>query len=181
MEKVKKLYFLLDSIESRVHKGLEAVGAFLLAASFVSIFVQVSYRFVLCRFMNLPLSFTEELSRFCLFWLVYLMLPITIKEGLESANTFLPDRLTGGAKLVLFFAVRGICLFVVLVAFRFSFYVLSTNWTYRSPAMRLPGAVMYLPVTIGMLLVLLRYLIEAMGLLCRETRAFEAVRKGGAE
>lgn len=178
---MKRLYVFLDSMENAVHKALEAAGAMLLAVSFISIFVQVSYRFVICRFMNLPLSFTEELSRFCLFWLVYLMLPVTIKQGLESANTFLPDRLEGRERLVLFFVVRGICLFVVLVAFRFSFYVLTTNWTYRSPAMRLPGVVMYVPVTIGMILVLLRYCIEAIGLAVKETEPFGAIRKGGVE
>lgn len=181
MEKIKQLYILLDSMENAVHKLLEAAGAMLLAVSFISIFIQVSYRFIICRFMNLPLSFTEELSRFCLFWLVYLMLPVTIKQGLESANTFLPDRLKGTARLMLFLVVRGICLFVVLVAFRFTFNVLSTNWTYRSPAMRLPGVVMYLPVAIGMISVLFRYLIEAMGLIVRETEPFGIVRKGGAE
>lgn len=181
MDVVRKLYFTLEQTEERLHKILEAAGAFLLAVAFVSIFVQVLYRFVLCRFANLPLSFTEELSRFCLFWLVYLMLPLTIKQGLESANTFLPKKLEGWPRMVLFILVRGICLFVGIVAFLFSFKVLSVNWTYRSPAMRLPGAIMYLPVTIGMLLVFLRYFIEACGLLCKETKPFESMGKGGVE
>ncbi len=181
LEKVRALYFQLDRAEERIHKILEGMGALLLAVSFVSIFVQISYRFVLCKFMNLPLSFTEELSRFCLFWLVYLMLPLTIKQGLESVNTFLPDRLTGRRKLALFFIVRGICIFVAAVAFIYSFSVLSTNWTYRSPAMRWPGAMMYLPVTIGLSLVFFRYVIEIFGLISKEIKPFEAMGKGGSD
>lgn len=181
MDAVRKLYVILDQWEERIHKVLEAMGAFLLAVAFISIFIQVLYRFVLCKFANLPLSFTEELSRFCLFWLGYLMLPLTIKQGLESTNTFLPERLNGRLKLVLFVIVRGICLFVAIAAFVFSFKTLSTNWTYRSPAMRWPGLVMYSPVTIGMLLVFFRYLIEVCGLICGEAKPFEIRERGGVE
>ena len=181
MSTVKHLYFRLDGIENKLHKKLERVGALLLAVSFVSIFIQITYRFILCKIANLPLSFTEELSRFCLFWLVYLMLPITMKEGLESTNTFLADRLKGNVKLILYILVWGICLFVAIVAFVFSFSVIATNWTYRSPALRCPGIFMYIPVTIGMFFVLLRYLIEALGLICREIEPFESAGNGGID
>ena len=70
--------------------------------------------------------------------------------GLESVNTFFIDQCRGGMKLALYVVVQCICLFVAGTAFRYSFTVLETNETYRSPAMGLPGVVMYVPVTIGM-------------------------------
>ena len=179
--RMKHIYKNLDSFENRIHKCLEVCGVILLATAFISIFLQVLYRFVISRFLILPLSFTEELSRFCLFWLIYLELPITIKLGLESVNTFFIDQCRGGMKLALYVVVQCICLFVAGTAFRYSFTVLETNETYRSPVMGLPGVVMYVPVTIGMALVFFRYIVDVCGILAKEKEPFENMGQGGAE
>ena len=120
MEVLKLAYRKMDQLENRIHKCFEVCGVVLLATAFLSIFVQVLYRFIISRFLILPLSFTEELSRFCLFWLIYLELPITVKQGLESANTFFINRCKGVPKLFLYIVVQCICLFVAVVAFRYS-------------------------------------------------------------
>lgn len=181
MGMLKILYKRLDRLEDRIHKCFEVCGVILLAAAFLSIFVQVLYRFVISKFLILPLSFTEELSRFCLFWLIYLELPITVKQGLESANTFFINKCQGAPKLCLYIIVQCICLFVAAVAFKYSFVVLGTNRTYRSPAMGLPGFMMYLPVTIGMTFIFFRYLIDVLGIVTKEKEPFENVGHGGVE
>ena len=178
---IKKYYFALDKLENAIHSVLKTLGGTLLGVAFLSIFLQVLYRFLISKMIILPLAWTEELSRFCMFWIIYLMLPVTIKEGLESTNTFLSERLQGMAKMILFIVVRLICLFVVIMALRYSFTVISTNWSYSSPAMHLPGIVMYVPVTVGMVLVLMRYTIEFLGILCKERAPFESVGVGGVE
>lgn len=181
MDILKSTYRMLDTLENRIHKGLEMCGVVLLATAFLSIFVQVLYRFVISKVVILPLSFTEELSRFCLFWLIYLELPITVKMGLESANTFFINKFKGLPKLFLYVVVQCICLFVALTAFRYSFVVLSTNRTYRSPAMGLPGFMMYIPITISMLFILLRYVIDVVGIVSKEKEPFDNMGQGGVE
>ena len=175
MNTVKAIYKSLNHKEDVLHKVLKVLGAVALIISFFSIIIQVSYRYIICKFVVLPLSFTEELSRFCLYWIIYLMLPIVIKEGMESANTFLPDRVKGVPKLILFIVVRCVCIFVAYIALKYSIVVLNTNATYHSPAMRIPGLYIYLPVTIGMILVFVRYAVEALGLICGEIRPFESL------
>ncbi|MCC2878833.1 TRAP transporter small permease [Enterocloster sp. OA13] len=181
MEVLKLAYRKMDQLENRIHKCFEVCGVVLLATAFLSIFVQVLYRFIISRFLILPLSFTEELSRFCLFWLIYLELPITVKQGLESANTFFINRCKGVPKLFLYIVVQCICLFVAVVAFRYSFVVLNTNRTYRSPAMGLPGFMMYVPITIGMLFIFVRYAIDVLGIITKEKEPFENMGQGGVE
>lgn len=67
METLKKVYFTASKVEDQVHKVCKALGALAMSIAFLAIFLQVIYRYILCNFMNLPLAFTEELARYCLF------------------------------------------------------------------------------------------------------------------
>ena len=70
---------------------------------------------------------------------------------------------------------------MAVVAFRYSFVVLNTNRTYRSPAMGLPGFMMYVPITIGMLFIFVRYVIDVLGIITKEKEPFENMGQGGVE
>ena len=181
MEQLKNVYHKLDNIENKVYKVCAVLGAIAMGIAFCAIFLQVLYRYVLSRFMNLPFAFTEELARYCLFWIVYLLLPSIIKDGLEAANTFLPSQLKGKAKTALYLLVRGICMVVAVIAFYSSFSTLRTNWGFTSPVMGLPGFFMYGPVVIGMGMVILRYIVELIGFLSGEVKPFETIGQGGVE
>ena len=181
MEQLKNVYHKLDVIEDRLYKLCAVLSAIAMGIAFCSIFLQVLYRYALSRFVNLPFAFTEELARYCLFWIVYLMLPCIIKDGLEAANTFLPSLLKGKAKTALYLVVRGICMVVAVIAFYSSFATLRTNWNFGSPVMGLPGFFMYGPVVIGMGMVIFRFVIEFIGFLSGEVKPFETIGQGGAE
>ncbi len=180
-KKLLPLYTRLDRAENILYKAAEALGATLLITAFISIFIQVLYRYALSKLIILPFSWTEELSRYCLFWIVYIMLPVTLKQGLESSNTFFTDRLPPRAKLAVFIVIRIICLSVAVLAFKYSFVVLKTNAFYSSPAMELPAFFLYGPVTIGMGLVLVRYFVDMIGLLAGEVVPFGNLQNGGVE
>lgn len=181
MEKLRAFYIKASGIEDKVYKICEVIGAAAMATAFISIFVQVVYRYILCRFVNLPLAFTEELSRYCLFWIIYLLLPDIIKAGMEASNTFLPDRLEGKSKTALFIVVRTICVTVAVIAFISSFSTLKTYWHFKSAVMSLPGFFMYGPVVIGLGMVLIHYAIELCGFICGEVKPFASNGVGGAE
>lgn len=181
METLKKVYFTASKVEDQVYKVCKALGALAMSIAFLAIFLQVIYRYILCNFMNLPLAFTEELARYCLFWIIYLLLPVSIKDGMEAANTYLPGKLKGAAKTALYLLVRGLCLVIALIAFIYSFSALQTYWNFTSPVMQLPGFFQYGPVVIGMGIVIIRYIIEMMGFACGEIKPFESVGQGGVE
>ena len=181
MEQLKNVYHKLDSIEDKIYKVCAVLGAIAMGIAFCAIFLQVLYRYALSRFVNLPFAFTEELARYCLFWIVYLLLPSIIKDGLEAANTFLPSLLKGKPKTALYLLVRGICMVVAIIAFYSSFATLRTNWGFTSPVMGLPGFLMYGPVVIGMGMVILRNIVEFVGFLSGEIKPFETIGQGGVE
>lgn len=181
MEKIKRFYQTASGVEDKVYKICEMLGAAAMSVAFIAIFLQVLYRYVLSKYVNLPFSFTEELARYCLFWIIYLLLPSTIKRGLEASNTFLPSKLKGKPQMALYLVVRGICVVVVIIAFKYSFQTLQTYWNFKSPVMQLPGFFMYGPVVIGMGMVLMRYFIELLGFFCGALKPFEAIGSGGCE
>lgn len=95
MDNLKTLYHKLDAIENALYKLCALIGAIAMGIAFCAIFLQVLYRYILCNFLNLPLAFTEELARYCLFWIIYLLLPSVMKSGMEAANTFLAQLAKG--------------------------------------------------------------------------------------
>lgn len=117
MDNLKTIYHKLDAIENALYKLCALIGAIAMGIAFCAIFLQVLYRYILCNFVNLPFAFTEELARYCLFWIIYLLLPSVMKSGMEAANTFLPSLLKGKAKTVLYLIVRGICTLIAVIAF----------------------------------------------------------------
>lgn len=181
MENAKSLYHTLSKIEDKIYRVVEIFGAVLMSVAFISIFMQVLYRYILCKFCNLPLSFTEELARYCFFWIVYLLLPDIVKAGMEASNTFLPERLKGKAQTTLFIIVRTICVIIAVIAFIYSFKALNTYWNFTSPVMQLPGFFMYGPVVMGLGMVVVHYAIEMIGFICGEVKPFDNIAVGGAE
>lgn len=181
MDNLKTIYHKLDAIENALYKLCALIGAIAMGIAFCAIFLQVLYRYILCNFVNLPFAFTEELARYCLFWIIYLLLPSVMKSGMEAANTFLPSLLKGKAKTVLYLIVRGICTLIAVIAFYCSFATLETYWGFTSPVMALPGFFMYGPVVIGMGMVLMRYAVEFIGFICGEVKPFETIGQGGGE
>lgn len=173
MRKLKKTYLFLDKCEDRIYRVLENIGAVLLILAFLAIGFQVIYRYILAQYIQISFVFTEEFARYCLIWIVYLLLPVSIKSGTESSVTFLHDHMRSKAgKIVFFLVIRAICVIVAAITFRYSFSVIQTNWLYRSPTMQLPGVFIYSSVTIGMLFILGHYVLELLGLLCGEYQPF---------
>ncbi len=173
MQKLKKTYLFLDKCEDRVYKVLEAIGTVLLMLAFLAIGFQVIYRYILAQYVQVSIVFTEEFARYCLIWIVYLLLPVSVKEGTESSVTFLHDRVKSKAgKVAFYIVIRLVCITVAVVGYKYSFSVIQTNWLYRSPTMQLPGVYIYGSVTVGMLLILIHYALEMLGLICGEYQPF---------
>lgn len=66
----KKLQWIYDNFE-------EVSSAFLLTCVIVFLFIQVTFRY----FVGKSIPWTEELSRFCFLWMVYLCTSLVAKDG----------------------------------------------------------------------------------------------------
>lgn len=179
MQKLKTTYLLLDRWEDKVFKWLEIIGTILLILAFFAVGFQVLYRCVLAQYIQISFVFTDEFARYCLIWIIYLLLPVSIKEGTESSVTFLHSRAKSkAAKVSFFILIRIICITVAVIAFKYSFTVIDTYWLYRSPTMQLPGPFIYGSVSVGMLLILIHYALELIGLICGEFQPFSTNSMG---
>jgi TRAP-type transport system small permease protein len=143
----------------------KAVGGALLLLLTVTVFVQVVFRFLI----DLPLAWSEELSRYSFVWLTMIVAPVCIRLKANigtgtlaamPARTALIVELCGGA-LTLLFAV------VLLV---WGAMLLDVVKLQRSPAMGIPMYWVYAAIPCGASLMI----IEIVALLAAALKALTA-------
>lgn len=182
---LKGVYHSLSQIEENLHHILEVIVAVLMAVTTLDIIYQVLYRMVIIKFITIPSMFTEEFARYSIIWIMCLFLPICLKEGRFSAVTILIDRVHPRLKLAIYALVQLLTTIFVIVAFVYSFEILKSNHTFRSPSMQLPGIYIYSSIPVGMGLCLLQIAVECLGVFSGALSPFynfeTAEGKGGAD
>ena len=150
----------------------KAVGGALLLLLTVTIFIQVIFRFLI----DLPLAWSEELSRYSFVWLTLIVAPICIrlKANIGTGTlAALPPRTAFivefcGGLLTLLFAI------VLLV---WGTMLLDVVKLQRSPAMGVPMYWVYGAIPVGAALMI----IEIVAQLTRRLKTFRTTeRTGGA-
>lgn len=145
----KKIGLWLDKFE-------EAAITILLGTMILVVFLQIIFRFVIKG--SLPWS--EELSRYLMVWAVFIGASIGAKEGahigVEAFVSMLPSRLK---RFAIFMAGMFSVLFCITVAFLsvkvVNFLIISGQ---RSPAMEIPIFWAYLAITVGSVLMGIRFI-----------------------
>lgn len=129
----------------------EGVLAALMAAMCVLVFVGVVFRYVLLD----PISWTEEVGRFCLVWVSFIGTYLAHRRSQHIAVTVLVDGLTPARQRQVRLVVS-----VLLAVFMVMLMVQGTAYTtafarYYSPILELPLGIVYaaLPVAATMMLV----------------------------
>lgn len=120
---------MLEAIEKGLNKINEPlgklgswIGGSLLVIMTVIVLLQVLFRYIL----NMPLSWTDETSRFMMIYMTYLCLPLIYLQDKNIAMTFLLDGLNGKRVkhlLMVFIHVLAIAAFVVWIKFGYDFYL----------------------------------------------------------
>ena len=148
-----------------------AGGALLLLLT-VTIFIQVVFRF----FIDLPLAWSEELSRYCFIWLTMVLAPVCIRlkanigTGTLAAlpiKTALIVELCGCVLTLLFSAVLLVWGAMLLDVVKFQ----------SSPAMGVPMYWVYAAVPVGAALMI----VETVALFVAGLKALAAVGLKGSE
>lgn len=119
-------------------------------------FLQVLFRFIL----NLPLAWTEELSRYVFILMVYLGASAAALEGkhvrVELIDSILPAHIARGLSVV----VQMLCAAISLViAFNIKGMILNSYKAQQlSSALRLPMAAMYAMVGVMFCIIAIRFI-----------------------
>lgn len=113
-------------------------------------FLQVIFRY----FLNQPLFWSEELSRYCFVWIVFVGAAIALKQGAHIGVDYFVKHLPFRFKTFLALLINcGITVFLILVIFQ-SILVVNVNMAQHSPAMRIPMGIVYLAIPVGFTMML---------------------------
>lgn len=142
----------LEDALSAFEKGLSLL---LLFSMVVVVFMQVATRYV----FEAPLSWTEELSRYCLIWLSFIGAAMAMKARGHFAVEYLihklPKRLHPPAELALL-VIIGVFLAVLLDT---GITVLQVTNMQTSPALQVPMSYVYCSIPIGALFMIVHLLV----------------------
>lgn len=113
----------LNTITRPASVGLRHLGGILLLIMSVIVVTQVLFRYVL----NVPLSWTDESSRFLMIYMTYLCLPFVYLTDKNIAMTFVTEILEKKAPRVFAFLavlahISAILVFVVWIKFGWNFF-----------------------------------------------------------
>ena len=133
---------------------MDWVGYFLLVIfsiiMVVATFLQVIFRY----FFNQPLFWSEEVSRYCFVWIVFVGAAIALKHGSHIGVDYFVKYLPFRFKTVLALLINcGIAVFLILVIFQ-SILVVQVNMSQYSPAIRIPMGLVYLAIPVGFTMML---------------------------
>lgn len=165
---------MLDFLNKRLE---EILGTILLTVMTVSIFAQVLYRFA-----GLPLSWTEELARYCFVWLIYITCSFAIQQSahikvdvltlvFRKKGNFVLEMIS----LLMFFTFAVIALVISAK----NVYSLAFLKPQISAGLHCPMWIPNLGITIGLMLMLIR-LAQSV---CRTVEQYKKVcaEEGGKE
>lgn len=136
---------LLSPLLFLARSGVIAISVVMIVVALL----QVLFRYVLAT----PLSWSEELARYCFVWIVFLGAAIGLQRGFHLGvdllvNTF-PKPIRNGLEIMCFVLIGG---FAVTVAYA-SLSVLEMNTMQRSPAMGVQMSWIYVAIPISMVLI----------------------------
>ena len=111
----------LNKINTPIGKLGSWIGGSMLVIMTVVVLLQVLFRYIL----NMPLSWTDEASRFLMIYMVYLCLPIIYLQDRNIAMTFLLDALDNTRikhLLMVVIHILAILTFIVWIKFGYDFF-----------------------------------------------------------
>lgn len=141
MDKAKK-------IQDIIVKVLLALGAIIMAVLLVSVFSQVVFRYILRK----PLSWSEELARYCFVWVSMLGAAATVPKSLTQGIDLLVKRLPKNVQTISNLLARALtALFSLVLVFKG--WELTTIVHFQTSAvMGLPMSFIYSSIPVAALL-----------------------------
>ncbi|MFA0084637.1 C4-dicarboxylate ABC transporter permease [Vibrio sp. 10N.286.49.C2] len=118
---LKAIESALNKVNAPLAKVTAHISGILLLIMTIIVLLQVFCRYVL----NIPLSWTDESSRFLMIYMTYLCLPIIYLEDKNIAMTFVTDKLKGRRIYEVFMMLThliALVLFSIWIYFGYAFF-----------------------------------------------------------
>ena len=140
---------------------LEDIAMLFLTVLFACVMIQIIMR----NFFNSGSVVLEELARFSLVSLVFLMTPVLIITRGHIIVDIITSRLTDSRARIVEIFVQALTLGLAVFLLLSVRQVMDMNWSVRTPAMRMPNYIMYIPIVLGLVYMAgssLLYMIDAI-------------------
>ena len=150
---------MIERFVKTIDRIIEQIIVFLMAFAVISTVLQVTYRYVISRLITFPLSWTEELTRYMMVWVTFLMIGMGLAKGVHASIDliiFLPYRYRKYFEILTNIAM----LIYGWILLYYGWYLTMFNAGQLSPAMRISMAVVYVSIPIGGVILLLRVLVR---------------------
>lgn len=136
----------------RTLKALSGLFENLSVAFLVVMSVCVFAQIILRNFFSMGSSIIEELGRFSLVSLVFLMIPVLTVRKQQIVVDFVLARLPASARRIMDALIRLACLAIsafLLVAIS---RIMVMNYNVRTAALKMPNYIFYIPIVAGLAL-----------------------------
>lgn len=153
---MKKLDVILDKIEDILCTVFACVMA-------VSVLIQVVNR----NTFQIPLSWCEELARYCMVWLIFIGISAGVKKGshigVDALVNALPENVRRVIKIVVNCLVTALYAYLTVLAVQITAGIRETGQV--SPAMQVPMYIIYAGLIVGLLMSTLRSIYVTAGVI----------------
>ena len=125
---------------------MEDLSIVLLVILFLSVFAQIIMR----NFFSTGSVILEELARLCLVSLVFMMIPVLFLDKQQIIVDILIARVSPKIRRVMELIVHLLCSALMVFLLVAISQVMERNWNVRTPAIRMPNIVFYIPIVLGL-------------------------------
>lgn len=136
---------ILGRLERLLAKSFRVAVIVLMAMITVVVFLQVTSRYL----FDVPLEWSEEVSRFGFVWLVFLGAGLLVRTGDHLKVSTFVDPLSGKAKRVIAVAVEAAILVCAGFFFAGGWRLARNEWRQLSPAIEAPMGIVYLVIPVS--------------------------------
>ncbi|HWP46835.1 MAG TPA: TRAP transporter large permease subunit [Candidatus Limnocylindrales bacterium] len=143
---------------------LEWFAGLILATEFVVVFLGVFFRYVL----NNPLTWSEEIARLLLVWLTFMGGAVAFFHKQHIGVAIVYRRFSHKAQQTLDIVGQFILIFFFAFLFRWSVELVQRRWDEPSPAVGFSQSFFMLPLSIGVLAMIISLLFQLFRLPARE-------------
>lgn len=141
----------MSAMMNALEKGLRFILILLISAMTIIVFVQIFTRYVLGE----AIGWGEEVTRYMFIYSIFLAAAICIRKNMHVGVELLTEKLTGRAKMIMYFISASIVLvFLIVVAF-YGILLAIRTMGQNSPALGIPIGTVYAAIPLGAILSIL--------------------------
>ena len=148
MEIIKKISDILDDC-------IRYINIVLISAMTFIILLQVFFRYVL----NNPLTWTEEIARFSMVWMVFLAISMVAKRKLNISLDFFLKKISLKVRKPIEILLQAYVIYFLFVLFKLGMVLVDSSYRQIAPASQIPMKWIYLSLPIGIAFLIFQHIV----------------------